>query len=113
MTNEVKDSIGRYCDLGVLGIGGMGEVRRIRDRTLNRTLAMKIIHPTMLSKRNVMSRFIEEAQVGAQLQHPNIVPIHDMGRLMMGGLFHDARSQGTSIWRCDEVQAVENKRWKT
>ena len=51
--DEITDTeaeIGRYDDLGELGIGGMGEVRKIRDRTLNRTLAMKIIHPNLLSK---------------------------------------------------------------
>jgi hypothetical protein len=36
---------------------------------------MKIIHHNMLQKHKVTSRFIEEAQIGAQLQHPNIVPI--------------------------------------
>ena len=35
----------RYLDLGPIGMGGMGEVRRVRDRELNRVLAMMIIHP--------------------------------------------------------------------
>ena len=109
------NSIGRYDDLGELGVGGMGEVRKIRDRTLNRTLAMKIIHQKMLTKHNVTARFIEEAQIGAQLQHPNIVPIHEMGRLNDGRLYFTmkevrGRPFGEAI---DEVhQAVENDRWR-
>ena len=45
---------------------------------------MKIIHPSLLISRNALSRFIEEAQIGAQLQHPNIVPIHELGTLPDG-----------------------------
>ena len=109
------NSIGRYDDLGELGVGGMGEVRKIRDRTLNRTLAMKIIHQKMLTKHNVTARFIEEAQIGAQLQHPNIVPIHEMGRLDDGRLYFTmkevrGRPFGEAI---DEVhQAIVNDRWR-
>ena len=117
--DEITDTeaeIGRYDDLGELGVGGMGEVRKIRDRTLNRTLAMKIIHPNLLSKQNVTSRFIEEAQVGAQLQHPNIVPIHELGRLEDGRLYFTmkevkGRPFGEAI--AEVHAAVENKRWQT
>lgn len=111
-----SSTIGRYDDLGELGIGGMGEVRKIRDRTLNRTLAMKIIHPQLLSKHNVTSRFIEEAQIGAQLQHPNIVPIHEMGRLDDGRLYFTmkevkGRPFGDAI--AEVHAAVKDKRWQT
>jgi len=75
----------RYEDLSVLGVGGMGEVRRVRERDLNRTLAMKIIKPEVMKKTSSLARFIEEAQVSAQLQHPSIIPVHEIGRL------HDGR----------------------
>ena len=81
------DRIGDYDDLGILGEGGMGSVRLIRDRKLNRRLAMKIIHPKLLSHTSAAARFAEEAQVCAQLQHPNIVPVHDFGTLPDGRLF--------------------------
>jgi eukaryotic-like serine/threonine-protein kinase len=79
--------IGRYEDLGLLGKGGMGEIRKIRDMDLNRSLAMKIIHPKMLKVPSIVSRFIEEAQVGAQLQHPSIIPVHEIGTLPDGRFF--------------------------
>ncbi len=75
---------GRYEDLGPIGSGGMGEVRRVRDVELNRTLAMKIVHQPLMDRPNALTRFLEEAQATAQLQHPNIVPIHDIGTLPNG-----------------------------
>jgi serine/threonine protein kinase/formylglycine-generating enzyme required for sulfatase activity len=74
----------RYEDLGQIGVGGMGEVRRVRDRELNRVLAMKIIRAELVRNRSVLARFVEEAQATAQLEHPGIVPVHDLGRLPDG-----------------------------
>ncbi|MCB9794067.1 MAG: SUMF1/EgtB/PvdO family nonheme iron enzyme [Alphaproteobacteria bacterium] len=71
----------RYEDLGPLGEGGMGEVRRVRDRELNRTMALKVIKPGVRTNAETLARFIEEAQVTAQLQHPGVVPVHELGRL--------------------------------
>ena len=76
-----------YYDLGLLGSGGMGEVRLVHDSKLNRQLAMKILHEKMLSNEAECSRFIEEAQICSQLQHPNIVPVYDLGSLPDGRLF--------------------------
>ena len=81
------DAAERYTDLGLLGKGGMGEVRKVRDNILKRNLAMKIIHLSFVKNKNALSRFIEEAQVGAQLQHPNIVPVHDLGELPDGRFY--------------------------
>lgn len=72
----------RYQDLGILGKGGMGEVRRVLDRDLNRVIAMKIIHRKFTTQKSLMARFIEEAQTTAKLQHPNLVPILDFGALI-------------------------------
>jgi len=74
----------RYTSAGLLGVGGMGEVLRVRDRELGRTCAFKSIKPELLGKANVLARFVEEAQIGAQLQHPNIPPVYDGGRLADG-----------------------------
>ncbi|MFK7929205.1 MAG: SUMF1/EgtB/PvdO family nonheme iron enzyme [Myxococcota bacterium] len=77
----------RYEDQGLIGLGGMGEVRRVRDRRLNRTVAMKILRPEFQNRPTAAARFLEEAQVAAQLTHPNIVPVHDLGRLDDGRAF--------------------------
>ncbi|MFT7519619.1 MAG: serine/threonine protein kinase/formylglycine-generating enzyme required for sulfatase activity [Kiritimatiellia bacterium] len=75
----------RYEDRGLIGLGGMGEVRKVLDRQLNRTVAMKIIRAEFKDHPRALARFFEEAQVSAQLAHPSIVPVHDLGRL------HDGR----------------------
>lgn len=70
----------RYTSVGLLGVGGMGEVLRVLDRELGRTCAFKSIKPELMRKPSVVARFVEEAQIGAQLQHPNIPPVYDGGR---------------------------------
>ena len=77
----------RYQYFKVLGKGGMGEVHKIYDRVLKRTLAMKIIHQDLLSNPAAVARFIEEGQIGAQLEHANIVPVYEIGRLDDGRLY--------------------------
>ena len=78
------DLLERYDDLGPLGLGGMGEVRQVYDRHLNRTLAMKTIRAELVATGDSLKRFIEEAQIAAQLQHPGIVAVHDFGLLPDG-----------------------------
>jgi hypothetical protein len=76
----------RYVDLGRIGQGGMGEVRRVRDVELNRVIAMKQVRADGLSPA-ALARFVEEVQITAQLQHPNIVPVYDSGRTADGGVY--------------------------
>ena len=83
LTRKLSD---RYEDLGPLGKGGMGEVRRVFDQLLGRTVAMKLVH-SHLTDKELIARFIEEAQLSARLQHPNIIPIHDLGVLPSGRYF--------------------------
>ena len=77
----------RYTDLGSLGAGGMGEVRRVKDERLGRVLALKILRPDLVNDQAAVARFVEEAQTAAQLQHPGIVSVHDLGRLPDGRWF--------------------------
>ncbi|MFT4624906.1 MAG: serine/threonine protein kinase [Myxococcota bacterium] len=65
----------------------MGEVRRVRDLDLNRTLAMKVITGSRAHHPAAVARFVEEAQTTAQLQHPGIVPVHEMGQLGDGRVY--------------------------
>lgn len=78
---------GRYVDLGRIGRGGMGEVRRVFDRELGRILAVKLIATRLVRRPDILARFIEEAQVAARLEHPNIVPIYDLDVLHDGRFF--------------------------
>ena len=85
---EMQAPSGRYTILDQLGRGGMGRVYRVYDQTLRRHVAMKTIHPKLIRHSYVLSHFIEEAQVIAQLQHPNIIPIYDFGETKGGGFFY-------------------------
>jgi serine/threonine protein kinase len=72
--------LGPYQILGVLGVGGMGEVYKAKDTRLNRTVAIKVL-PRLLSERvDLRQRFEREAQAIASLNHPNICAVHDIGR---------------------------------
>ncbi|MCB9662957.1 MAG: SUMF1/EgtB/PvdO family nonheme iron enzyme [Alphaproteobacteria bacterium] len=74
----------RYDEAGALGRGGMGEVVRVHDRVLGRDVAMKVAHPRLQQDPAARARFLGEARVGAQLEHPGVVPVHDLGRLPDG-----------------------------
>lgn len=60
----------RYTFLNVIGRGGMGEVHRVHDRVLNRVVAMKTLRPEYSGHLELNARFLEEAQIAAQLDHP-------------------------------------------
>ncbi|MBI4617708.1 MAG: tetratricopeptide repeat protein, partial [Planctomycetes bacterium] len=70
--------LGRYPVLAELGHGGMGEVILVRDPDLNRELAAKVIRGGSV-ERALVEKFLLEAQVTGQLEHPNIVPVHELG----------------------------------
>jgi eukaryotic-like serine/threonine-protein kinase len=69
----------RYHFTKMLGEGGMGEVRLCRDRMIGREVAMKVILPSISSRSEIHARFVREARVQGQLEHPAIVPVHDFG----------------------------------
>ncbi|MFN7972342.1 MAG: SUMF1/EgtB/PvdO family nonheme iron enzyme [Acidobacteriota bacterium] len=69
----------RYEILDKLGVGGNGTVHLAFDRLLRRQVAYKVLHENVAADAEQVERFIAECQATAQLQHPSIVPIYDMG----------------------------------
>lgn len=67
--------------------GGMGVVIRGRDTNLGRDLAIKVLLDTYKDRPDVIARFMEEAQIGGQLQHPGIAPIYELGKFADKGPF--------------------------
>lgn len=67
--------------------GGMGTVYRVEDTRLERRVALKVLHPA-LGAGDARARMLREAKVVAQLEHPGIVPIHDVGTLADGRVFY-------------------------
>lgn len=71
---------GRYELRGVLGRGGMAEVRDGWDTRLNRAAAIRLLHPTLTAQPDMRRRFEDEARSVAALgHHPNIVAVYDYG----------------------------------
>jgi len=77
----------RYEFGPLLGQGGMGSVYRVTDRHLQRTVAMKLIRPERAGDATLQARLAQEARATASLQHPGIVPVHDLGRTADGRIF--------------------------
>jgi eukaryotic-like serine/threonine-protein kinase len=71
--------LGPYEIVAPLGAGGMGEVYRACDTRLGRDVALKVVHPGLASDPERLSRFEKEARAAAQIDHPNILVVHDVG----------------------------------
>ena len=79
MPHEVGSALGRYQLQGEIARGGMGAILRGRDIDLGRDLAIKVLLDSHQDNPEVVRRFVEEAQIGGQLQHPGIVPVYELG----------------------------------
>ncbi|MFT6898751.1 MAG: serine/threonine protein kinase [Paraglaciecola sp.] len=78
----IPKNIGKYVIECVLGSGAMGIVYQARDTKIERTVAIKILHPYLRdgeSGEDLELRFLQEAKAAARCQHPNIVTIYDFG----------------------------------
>ena len=88
----------KYDIAGIIAEGGMGTVVEAQEKLLRRKVAMKLMHHSGMQEELV--RFIEEAQITGQLEHPNIVPVYELGvdeenhvfytmKLVRGATLHD------------------------
>jgi serine/threonine protein kinase len=77
----------KYRLLNELASGGMGTVYLAEDTELNRRVAIKVLHTPDLTS-DVRQRMVREAQIIAGLEHPGIVPVHDVGELADGRVFY-------------------------
>ncbi|QGJ70898.1 Serine/threonine protein kinase [Planctomycetales bacterium 10988] len=85
----------------VLGEGGMGIVYLARQTAIDRTIAIKMLKPGMADDPGLRLKFLTEAAVTGDLDHPNIVPIHDLGESENGSIFYAMKRVRGTPW--DEV----------
>ena len=88
----------RLRDEGEIARGGMGSIRRIYDTELRRHLARKVIDPRLGADPFSAQRFVDEARITGMLDHPNIVPIHE--------LVTDDRSQASYTMKLVQGQTL-------
>src|ERR1051325_288993 len=86
--DHLLDVIGtRYTFVKELGRGGMGTVFLAEDKELDRLVAIKVLNTTAVTD-DLRQRMMREAQIIARLEHPGIVPVHDIGTLPDGRFFY-------------------------
>ena len=93
-----KDSA-EYERLRVLGEGGMGIVFVARQLSIDREVALKMIKGSAAQQQEVRQVFLAEAAVTGELEHPNIVPIHDLGVQDDGSLFYAMKHVKGVSWK--------------
>jgi serine/threonine protein kinase len=98
---------GRYEDFKPLASGGSAMLRTCRDKTLGRTVVMKTLHPHLAGNEYMQSRFLREARVTAQLQHPTTVPVYDLGRDLDDRLYFTMKKvEGRTLRKIVELQST-------
>lgn len=100
------DRVAEYRVVRLLGRGGMGEVYEVEHKELHTRFALKLIHPSIVSRGDTEHRFRREAQVMAKLKHPNIVHVDDFRQVegrawlrmeLVEGLSPEGMEEGTQV----------------
>ncbi len=103
--------LGRYVLEALVGEGAMGQVWRARDPQLDRAVAIKVVHPSVVASPDGGPRLLREARAMAKLSHPNVVAIHDAGdadgRLFIAMELVDGVALG------DWLRAEPRRDWRT
>jgi serine/threonine protein kinase len=95
---ESPESSLDYLTLDKLGEGGMGTVHLARQVALGREVALKQIHQRSSRQQSVRDEFLTEAVLTGKLEHPNIVPIYEVGESAGGELFYSMKNVKGRAW---------------
>jgi len=87
LSEYYSNSFNRYVDFSPLSQGGSAVLRLCRDTNLGRTIVMKTLHSHLANNEYMRARFLREARVTAQLQHPNTIPVYEIGLDIEGRLY--------------------------
>ncbi|NIP39363.1 MAG: serine/threonine protein kinase [Candidatus Dadabacteria bacterium] len=107
MSELLGQRIENYKILESIGVGGMGEVFKAIHETLDRVVALKVIHPELLSNADIIKRFYKEAKIQAQMTHPNIVTVFDFLEVQNSYFLVMEYIEGESIGRIIKKQGPQ------
>jgi serine/threonine protein kinase len=99
----------RYEVREKLGEGGMGEVHLVLDRRIGREVALKAVHPEHAKRPDLRARFVREARVQGQLEHPSIVPVYEMSVEADAAYFTMRRVRGVTLEQVIEAVRTGEK----
>lgn len=107
LSKYFTNSFTRYSDFADLSKGGSAILRTCLDNNLGRTVVMKTLHSHLADREYARARFLREARVTAQLQHPNTVPVYEIGQDIEGRLYFTMKKvEGDSLRELLERQIL-------
>ena len=95
---NVSDTPVDYELLDIIGQGGVGVVYTARQASIDRTVAIKMLREEYRARNEHQEKFLAEAILTGELDHPNIVPIYDLGRNNQGELFYSMKNVIGTPW---------------
>lgn len=102
-----SNSFTRYSNFEPLAKGGSAVLQTCRDNNLGRTVVMKTLHPHLAQNEYMQSRFLREARVTAQLQHPATVPVYEIGHDIEGRLYFTMKKvEGQTLREILDLQST-------
>lgn len=111
LSKYFSNNFDRYTEFVPLGRGGAGIIQTCRDNNLGRTVVMKVLHSQLSRQEHMRARFLREARVTAQLQHPNTVPVYEVGHDREGCLYFTMkRVEGDTLRDILEKQTLGDKK---
>ena len=95
---------------GLLGEGGMGSVYEARQGSLDRSVAVKVLKPAAKKSQDRQEKFVAEAVITGDLEHPSIIPVYDVGTNAAGEVFYAMKKVQGAAWkdRLEEQSEIEN-----
>ncbi|MDP9195077.1 MAG: serine/threonine protein kinase [Acidobacteriota bacterium] len=94
---------GKYEIVGLLGVGGMGEVYKARHIHLGAFRCIKVVKPSLMADDAYRQRFLREARMATQIHHPNLAAVHDFSIL----------PDGTSYMVAEFIDGTTVRQWET
>lgn len=103
------NTLNSYADVHTIGVGGFGAVYAAEEPGLERKLALKILRPRYRQHPERVKAFIREARVTAQIDHPNIVPVHRIGVFEDAGVYFSMKRIAGETLRAILKKLQENR----